>query len=359
MDGNTITIQPGTVTTDGDSITSTGPVTFDGMTYESVSGFTFNESTNVVEITGAVDVETADGNFNQIGQSTFIPDGTGSGSGGLDQATVTSNSATPNTIQLPTADVTLPTTGDSVSVDYNVPVGNTDDSAVSGGRTGYTVTTEADNVKLVTDTEEAVISITGEVDPGRVITGTNGSETTLQAVGETLVEIDPVLGVVAVHLAPTSRYISYRNNSGVLPFAIYSNMTFSFYLKKDESQIIDLSNCMQCGVYDIAEKRVVLKGVVEYEAVVVNSTGQTEYVDLIESLTEDNVIAMHQGRVTYTEGTLARFFSSSFEVMVEEGVNFYNFHEFNAPFVINTINDNIDITAQRLTRTLPSNVFMN
>jgi len=34
--------------------------------------------------------------------------------------------------------------------------------------------------------------------------------------------------------------------------------------------------------------------------------------------------------------------------MVEEGVNFYNFHEFNAPFVINTINDNVDITEDTL-----------
>jgi len=104
---------------------------------------------------------------------------------------------------------------------------------------------------IISKDEETVVTLTGEIDPGRNITGDANRSIKIVAVGRSTVYIDSVLGIVRIHLAPTSRYISYSNTTAK-PFAIYCppDVEYDFYLKKHIDQIVDFGNCTQCGMID-------------------------------------------------------------------------------------------------------------
>jgi len=175
------------------------------------------------------------------------------------------------------------------------------------------------------------------IDPGRNITGDANRSVWVQAVGRNTVTIDSVLGIVAVHLAETGRYVSYSNNSESAPFSIFAlNSTeFDFRLKKHpEQQLgINISACSQCGMYDMPAHRIMLNGMVEYERLV---PGTGRFIDVVESMAAGNRLRLEMDKsmdkitTAVFSGSLAHFYSGPFEVKLESGENYYNYHEFAA-----------------------------
>jgi len=65
INGFTFTIGPGTVNVNGGLISTDAVITYGGVTYNGVTGFTINTGGSAT-MTGAVDVQSADGNFNSV-----------------------------------------------------------------------------------------------------------------------------------------------------------------------------------------------------------------------------------------------------------------------------------------------------
>ncbi|MBN2458202.1 hypothetical protein JXB31_03675, partial [Candidatus Woesearchaeota archaeon] len=170
-------------------------------------------------------------------------------------------------------------------------------------------------------------------------------------------------GVVAVHLAETSRYISYSKEL-FEPFSLFCQKEheFDFYLKKHPDQDIpDLSSCTQCGMVDYIENKIILNGAIEYERIGTDGV----FVDIIESKREDNRIIVEMDErmdkitsVTHS-GSLAHFYSGPFEVRIEDNTRYYNYHEYpGVPYLIERIAPNIVIDEQgSLKRTVTENTL--
>jgi len=229
-----------------------------------------------------------------------------------------------------------------------------------------TIIIETEDPASISADEEIVITLTNLIDPARKIANESNRSTITQQVGKSVIEIDSELGIIAIHLAPTSRYISYTNNSNARPFSLYvpPYMEFDFYLKKhpDQNIPVNISKCSQCGLIDYSKNIIYLNGMIEYERL--NSDGG--FVNIIVSRTTDNKIELYldssMDKITNLifTGSLAHFFSGVFEVKSELGTFYYNYHEFNAlPYIIKAIQPNIKISNQgTLTRTQPDNTFI-
>jgi hypothetical protein len=210
---------------------------------------------------------------------------------------------------------------------------------------------ETEDPAEISADQETVVTLTGEIDPGRNITGDANRSVWVRAVGKNTVTIDSVLGIVAVHLAETGRYVSYSRGSAA-PFSIFAlNSTeFDLRLKKHPEQLvgINISACSQCGLYDMPGRRIMLNGMVEYERLV---PGTGRLIDVVESMAAGNRLRLEMDKsmdkitTAVFSGSLAHFYSGPFEVKAENGRYYYNFHEYRSiPYIITRIEPNVLIS---------------
>ena len=93
-----------------------------------------------------------------------------------------------------------------------------------------------------------------------------------------------------------------------------------------------------------------LSGTVEYE----RQNNQGQFVNVAVLIDKNSTAVMQfdnrldKFSLSYT-GSLAYFFSGPFEVKKESGIDFYNYHEFSAPYAITRLEPNIEITEDKLT----------
>jgi hypothetical protein len=259
----------------------------------------FNSNGNTFSVDSAKVVVIDNHIFPDIGQSTFTTDN----SNHLIDVTITS-AIDNNTFELNDAQIIVDS-GESFHATFNLEGDMNIDTA--------------SRINITKD-DETIVTLTNIIDPARKIL--NNTITTTEQVGKSTVEIDSDLGVVAVHLAPTSRYILYTNTTNSKPFSLYAvpEHSFDFYLKKHPDQkVIDIASCVQCGMIDYTKRIIYLNGFVEYER---KSESTNKFVDIVQSKSGDSRAILNLDNnmdkitsVTYS-GTLAQFYSGVFELAV-------------------------------------------
>ena len=252
---------------------------------------------NVIKVDSAKVVVIDNTVFNDVGDSTFVVDSQNH----LTSVNITS-AKDDNSVELKDATIIIDT-GESfdalIKPDGSLVV-NTNDPAV------------------IKKDAETIITLTNEIPAARKIL--NETNITEKQVGKSSVDIDSVLGVVAVHMAPTTRYISYVNNTMSQPFAVYAQPlhSYDFYLKKTKDQIVpDINSCLHCGVMDFEKDTVVFHGYFDYERVGTNG----KYVKIVQGKAENDVITLfldrNMNKITDVSATGSRvhMYSGPFEVM--------------------------------------------
>lgn len=216
---------------------------------------------------------------------------------------------------------------------------------------------------------ETITTITEEPQYNITLLRNESTETNVTEItkGKNKVEIHDELGVIRLHLAPTSRYINYHNGTRYKPpFSFYIPQGYNFTLEirkhVDQKITLNLSECTQCGIIDYIEKKAYLRGSFEFERL---DTKMPIFTNIVRSFDSSNSFVLNldndMDKVTEAlfSGAFGSFISGQFEIVGKEDKVYYRFmNKDSTPWIIEKVMPNILIYNNgMLQRSLPGNTL--